>query len=106
MNVAAEDILSSVQELCAETFRVPVDRAVPEARFVEDLEGDSLFIVQLTIAVEERFLISISEEETRELQTVQDMTSLVSKRVGAPEARSSSAGTYYNSRPTMSQRGG
>ena len=80
---AAAEILNCVRDICAETIRVPLARVIPGARFIEDLDADSLFIVQLTIAVELCFDISISEEEARQLLTVQDMASFVAQRLGS-----------------------
>ena len=77
----AGNIYSAVQAVCAETLRLPLDRITPEARFVQDLNADSLFIVQLAIAVEDHFHITVTEEDSRQLETVREMSDFVAKQV-------------------------
>ncbi len=43
---------------------------VPEASFLEDLDGDSLDLLDLMMAIEEEFSIDISPDEMEQLETV------------------------------------
>lgn len=67
-----------VCQLVADQLRQPLEKVNPEAHLIDDLEADSLDIVDLTIAVEEEFStdevqLEIPEEEAAEIRTVQDL---------------------------------
>lgn len=74
--------MSSLQEqacaIIADLLRVPLERVTPTAHLMDDLKADSLDLVDLTIAIEEKFgtderPLEISEDDAAGLQTVQDV---------------------------------
>ncbi len=60
-----------------------VDEAavVPEASFADDLDADSLDLVELVMALEEEFDISVEEEELEGVIKVSDAVSLVESKL-------------------------
>lgn len=81
--------MSSVQErtfaIIAEQLRVPVSDVKADAHLIDDLNADSLDLVDLTIAIEEEFSdddheLEISEDDAAELQTVQDVIDFLAAR--------------------------
>ena len=60
-----------VKEVIVEKLGVDADKVVPEARFVEDLGADSLETVELIMGFEDRFGITIPDEEAEKIRTVQ-----------------------------------
>lgn len=69
-------LMERVQEVVAEKLSVDVDEVVPEASFTEDLNADSLDLVELIMAFEEEFStddgqLEISDEDAEGIQTVQ-----------------------------------
>lgn len=48
-----------------------------EARFLEDLGADSLDIVELVMAMEDEFAISIPDDKVEEIKTVQDVVNYI-----------------------------
>jgi len=60
------------------------DKIKPESRFFEDLELDSLDMVELTMAFEDDNNVEISDEETEATKTVQDAIDLLSAKLGVP----------------------
>ena len=56
---------------------------VEEARFKEDLDADSLDLVELVMGLEERFDISVPEEDLEGVLTVGQAVDLVLSKVGA-----------------------
>lgn len=56
-------------------------RVVPSAKFFEDLDADSLDLVEITMALEEEFDIEISDQEAEPVKTVADAARLVDEKV-------------------------
>jgi len=66
------DIFERVRAIIVEQLDVDPDKVTMDARFREDLEADSLDLVELIMAFEEEFGGEISDEEAQEIQTVGD----------------------------------
>lgn len=62
-----------VREIIVETLSCDADQVTPEARLAEDLEADSLAAVELSMALEEAFGVTIGDEDLPKLKTVQDI---------------------------------
>ena len=63
---------------CAvEVLAVDASAVTPEASFADDLDADSLDLVELVMALEEEFDISVEEEELSDVATVGDAVALV-----------------------------
>ncbi|MDL2343767.1 acyl carrier protein [Deinococcus sp. SDU3-2] len=60
-----------VKDVIVEKLGVDADKVTPEARFVEDLGADSLETVELIMGLEDRFGITISDEDAEQIRTVQ-----------------------------------
>lgn len=65
-----EEIFDKVKKIIVETLGVDPDKVTMEARFREDLEADSLDLVELVMAFEEEFGGEISDEEVQKITTV------------------------------------
>jgi acyl carrier protein len=61
-----------VKKIICEQLDVPEKDVVPEASFVDDLGADSLDQVELIMAMEEEFDLSIPDEDAEKIATVQD----------------------------------
>jgi len=61
-----------LRKIVAEQLSVDEEDVVPEASFIEDLNADSLDLVELIMTLEEEFNIKISDEDAEKIQTVQD----------------------------------
>jgi len=56
---------------CAvEVLQVPADKVVPDARFGDDLDADSLDLVELVMALEETFDVDVNESELEGIETI------------------------------------
>ncbi|KQR41205.1 acyl carrier protein [Deinococcus sp. Leaf326] len=60
-----------VKDVIVEKLGVDADKVVPEARFVEDLGADSLETVELIMGLEDKFGVTIPDEEAESIRTVQ-----------------------------------
>ena len=61
-----------VKKIICEQLDVPEEDVVPEASFVDDLGADSLDQVELIMAMEEEFDLSVPDEDAEKIATVQD----------------------------------
>lgn len=67
-----DQIFQSVKELIVEHLGVSEAQVKPEATFTDDLGADSLDIVELVMAMEEKFGAEISDEAAQKIATVDD----------------------------------
>lgn len=74
-----ESIDERIQKIVIELLGVDEDRVVPEARFREDLEADSLDLVELIMAFEEEFGGEITDEDAQTITTVGEAVSYIEK---------------------------
>ncbi len=78
-----QELLTTFTEILVEDFDIPAEEVTPEASF-EALGLDSLDVVDLTLAVEERTGIKLEDEELEDVRTVGDAVSAADrKKVGA-----------------------
>ena len=69
-----------VKKIVVEQLGVEEERVTLEASFREDLEADSLDLVELIMAFEEGFGGEISDEEAQQIATVQDAVTFLDAR--------------------------
>lgn len=72
-------VYDRVKTLLVEKFGVPEDDLSPEATF-EDLDLDSLDLVEFALAAEEELGVRISDEEAEDLETLQDTVKLLESK--------------------------
>jgi len=70
-------ILDEVKEVVAEQLGKSVDEIQEDSKFVEDLGADSLDVVELVMALEEKFDIEIPDEEAQKIATVADAVKFI-----------------------------
>jgi len=75
--------LEAIREIAAEVLSVDATAVTETARFKEDLEADSLDLVELVMGLEERFDIEVPEEDLEGVTTVGLAVDLVLAKVGA-----------------------
>ncbi|MBP8251371.1 MAG: acyl carrier protein [Herpetosiphon sp.] len=78
----AENLQERLRALVADQLGVDEDKIVSDAAFIDDLEADSLDLVELVMSLEEEFGIEISDEEAEKLRTVGDAERFVMERLG------------------------
>jgi len=74
------DTFEQVKEVIVEKLGVDADKVTPEARFVEDLGADSLETVELIMGLEDKFGLSISDEDAEGIRTVQAAVDYISSK--------------------------
>ena len=75
------DVEQQVKEIICEQLSVEESEVTRDASFVETLNADSLDIVELIMAFEERFNIDIPDEQAEKIRTVDDSIKYLETRV-------------------------
>ena len=70
--MAQADPEARLKKIIAEQLGVTEEELVPEASFIDDLNADSLEMVDLIISLEEEFNIQVSDEDAEKIKTVRD----------------------------------
>jgi acyl carrier protein len=78
-----EDAVVALREVAVEVLSVEPDAVTEDARFKEDLDADSLDLVELVMGLEERFDISVPEEDLENVTTVGQAVDLVMSKVAS-----------------------
>jgi acyl carrier protein len=68
-----------VQEIAG----VPADEVTPNKSFVDDLDIDSLSMVEIAVAAQDKFGVEIPDDQLKDLKTVQDVVNFVAKDAGS-----------------------
>jgi acyl carrier protein len=79
------DPFEKTKEIIVEQLGVDPDKVTMDARFREDLEADSLDLVELIMAFEDEFGGEISDDEAQQLKTVGDAVNYLQARKDAGE---------------------
>ncbi|MES0359624.1 MAG: acyl carrier protein [Anaerolineales bacterium] len=75
------DTFEQVKEIIVDLLNVDEAKVTPEARFREDLEADSLDLVELIMAFEDKFGGEISDEEAQKISTVGDVVKYINENM-------------------------
>ncbi|MHB1131145.1 MAG: acyl carrier protein [Chloroflexota bacterium] len=70
--MVSQDVFERLRKIVADQLGVDEEQIVPEASFVEDLNADSLDLVDLIMTLEEQFGMEISDEDAEKILSVQD----------------------------------
>ena len=76
-----QELFARFRKCVVDVLSVPEDKVVPEASFGDDLDADSLDVVELVMALEEEFDIEVPEEELEGVDTVGKAYDLVAGKV-------------------------
>jgi acyl carrier protein len=82
--MSKEEIFDKVKSIVTEQLSVDDDsKVVPAANFQDDLNADSLDVVEMVMALEEAFDIEIPDEAAEQIKTVQDAVDYIADKVAA-----------------------
>jgi acyl carrier protein len=75
------DTFAEIKDIIVELLGADESKITPEARFREDLEADSLDLVELIMAFEDKFGGEISDEDAQKITTVGEAVSYVQEHM-------------------------
>jgi acyl carrier protein len=78
-----QEILAGLGEIVEEIAGVPAAEVTPSKSFVDDLDIDSLSMVEIAVAAQDKFGVEIPDDQLKDLATVQDVVNFVSKNTEA-----------------------
>ena len=79
MAMTEQEILAGLGEIVDEIAGIPADQVTPEKSFVNDLDIDSLSMVEIAVAAQDKFGVEIPDDELKNLKTVSDVVSYVQR---------------------------
>ena len=76
-----DDAVAALREVAVEVLSVEPEAVTEDARFKEDLDADSLDLVELVMALEEAFDVTVDESELEGIETVGQAYNLISAKL-------------------------
>ena len=80
--MANEEIQKELAEIVEEISGVAAADVTSDKSFVDDLDIDSLSMVEIAVAAQDKFGVEIPDDELKDLTTVQDVVTYVAKHSG------------------------
>jgi acyl carrier protein len=78
-----QEILEGLGEIVEEIAGVPAAEVTAGKSFVDDLDIDSLAMVEIAVAAQDKFGVEIPDDQLKDLATVQDVVNYVAKNTEA-----------------------
>ena len=79
--INAEEIRAKVKQIISNVTNIPVEEIGDQASYVDDLNLDSLSLLEIGVDVDYEFKLGLPEEEMQDVRTVQDAVNLVVQRL-------------------------
>jgi acyl carrier protein len=83
MAMTDQEIQTGLAEIVDEVAGVPADQVTPDKTFVDDLDIDSLSMVEIAVAAQDKFGVEIPDDQLKDLKTVQDVIDYVKRTAAA-----------------------
>ena len=79
--MSSEEIFEKIKNIIVEQLQVAETAVTEDASFIDDLGADSLDIVELIMALEEKFDIEIPDEDAEKVSTVKDVVEYIKEHI-------------------------
>ncbi|HHV41926.1 MAG TPA: acyl carrier protein [Clostridiaceae bacterium] len=79
--MTTEQIFERVRDMLAEQLRIEPETIKMDSNFIDDMNADSLDIVEMVMAMEQEFDLSIPDEEAERIKTVGDAVNFISANI-------------------------
>ncbi|CAB4672737.1 MAG: acyl carrier protein [Actinobacteria bacterium] len=77
MSLTQEAVLAGIKEIVEEVAGIPAASIEMDKNFTDDLDVDSLSMVEVVVAAEERFGVKIPDDKVQDLVTVGDAVNFI-----------------------------
>ena len=77
----SDELFERFRKTAADSLSKPVDEIKVEASFADDLDADSLDLVELVMALEEEFDVTVEEEELEGIETIGQAYDLITAKL-------------------------
>jgi acyl carrier protein len=77
MALTEQEILAGVGKIINEITGIPAAEVTPEKSFVDDLDIDSLSMVEIAVAAQDEFGVEIPDDKLKDLKTVKDVIGFI-----------------------------
>lgn len=74
-------VLDDIKKIIVDIKDIPEDDIKLESRFTEDLDADSLDMVEMLMQLEEKHNIHVPEEDAEKILTVEDLVNYIEARI-------------------------
>ena len=81
--IEKDPVYAEFKQCAVDVLQVKAEKVRPDASFAEDLDADSLDLVELVMALEEKFDITVDESELEGVDTVIQAFELVKSKIDA-----------------------
>src|SRR3954467_8102360 len=82
----SDELFERFRKTAADSLSKPIDEIKVEANFADDLDADSLDLVQMVMDLEEEFDITVDEEELEGIGTVSQAFDLIKSKLCSPRS--------------------
>ena len=79
MALSEQEILAGLGEIIEEIVGTEPSEVTPDKSFVDDLDIDSLSMVEIAVAAQDKFGVEIPDDQLKDLKTVQDVVNFIQK---------------------------
>lgn len=79
--MSSDSVFESVKSILVDQLNIAEDNVQMDSLFVDDLNADSLDMVELVMAMEQEFNISIPDEEAERIKTVGDAVEFIKSKM-------------------------
>lgn len=80
-----EELMERIKEIIADKLGVDIDEVTDDADLIDDLDADSLDLVDLAMAIEDEFGVTIADEELEKIRTVRDIFKELYEKIESAE---------------------
>ena len=73
MTITQQDIISGLSEIIEEIAGTSAANVQPASTFADDLDLDSLTMVEISIAIQDKYGVELADSDLKDMKTVQDV---------------------------------
>ncbi len=74
-------VLEKIKKLFAEGLNMSEEEIQPQSNLYEDLEADSLDVIEIILALEAEFDVDIPDEDMAQITTIQELASYIEEKI-------------------------